>query len=106
MRFCGTPPPKPIATLRVPDCGRGRLPAYRTRTVAPPNTPGRTEAIWDYIGGQLLRLPDAGVALDRVIKRVVPAPLVAELDESMNLLGEIPRLDDDQADPFAGTRRG
>jgi serine/threonine-protein kinase len=61
----------------------------------------RTEAIWNYIGGRFLHLPDAGVALDRVIDRVVPAPLVAELDESMNLLIEDPRLDDDQADPFA-----
>jgi eukaryotic-like serine/threonine-protein kinase len=62
---------------------------------------GRTEAIWNYIGGRFLHLPDAGVALDRVIERVVPAPLVAELDESMILLGEDPRLDDDQGDPFA-----
>ena len=35
---------------------------------------GRTEAIWDYIGGRLLHLPDAGVVLDRVIDRVIPAP--------------------------------
>ena len=68
---------------------------------------GRTEAIWDYICGRFLHLPDAGVVLDRVIDRVVPAPLVAELDESMNLLTENPRLDDDEADPFAaGPRRG
>jgi eukaryotic-like serine/threonine-protein kinase len=62
---------------------------------------GRTEAIWNYIGGRFLHLPDAGVALDRVIDKVVPAPLVAELDESMNLLTEDPRLDDDEVDPFA-----
>ena len=62
---------------------------------------GRTEAIWNYIGGRFLHLPDAGVALDRVIDRVVPAPLVAELDEGMNLLAEDPRLDDDEGDPFA-----
>ena len=62
---------------------------------------GRTEAIWNYIGGRFLHLPDAGVALDRVIEKVVPAPLVAELDQSMNLLTEDPRLDDEQGDPFA-----
>jgi len=62
---------------------------------------GRTESIWDYIGGRLLHLPDAGVVLDRVIDRVIPAPLVAELDEEMNLLAEDPRLDDEQGDPFA-----
>jgi eukaryotic-like serine/threonine-protein kinase len=61
---------------------------------------GRTEAIWNYIGGRFLHLPDAGVALDRVIDRVVPAPLVAELDQSMHLLTEDPRLDD-EVDPFA-----
>jgi eukaryotic-like serine/threonine-protein kinase len=61
----------------------------------------RTEAIWNYIGGRFLHLPDAGVALDRVIDKVVPAPLVAELDESMNLLTEDPRLDDVLGDPFA-----
>ncbi len=52
---------------------------------------GRTEAIWDYIGGRILHVPDAGVVLDRAIDRVVPAPLVAELDESMNLLAEDPQ---------------
>jgi serine/threonine-protein kinase len=62
---------------------------------------GRTEAIWNYIGGRFLHLPDAGVALDRVIEKVVPAPLVEQLDLSMKLLEEDPRLDDDQADPFA-----
>ena len=42
---------------------------------------GRTEAIWDYISGKILHVADAGVMLDRAIDRVVPAPLVAELDE-------------------------
>ena len=65
----------------------------------------RTEAIWDYLCGRFLHVPDAGVVLDRAIDRVVPAPLVAQLDESMNLLTENPRLDDDEADPFARARR-
>jgi serine/threonine protein kinase len=62
---------------------------------------GRTEAIWDYLSGKILHVGDAGVALDRAIDRVVPAPLVAELDESINFLDESPRLDDEHADPFA-----
>ena len=63
---------------------------------------GRTEAIWDYLSGKILHVADAGVQLDRAIDRVVPAPLVAELEESLNLMVESPRLDDDdEADPFA-----
>jgi hypothetical protein len=62
---------------------------------------GRTEAIWDYLSGKILHVADAGVVLDRAIERAVPAPLVAELDESLKLLDENPRLDDEQADPFA-----
>ena len=47
-------------------------------------------------------IPDAGVKLDRAIDRAVPAPLVAELEESLNLMVEHPQLDDDdEADPFA-----
>ena len=49
----------------------------------------------------MLHLPDAGVVLDRAIDRVVPAPLVAQLDESLELMFDNPRLDDEQADPFA-----
>ena len=62
---------------------------------------GRTEAIWDYLSGKILHVADAGVVLDRAIERVVPAPLVAELDESINFQDESPRLDDEGADPFA-----
>lgn len=62
---------------------------------------GRTEAIWDYISGKILHVADAGVKLDQAIDRVVPAPLVAELDESLESMVEDQRLDDDEADPFA-----
>jgi eukaryotic-like serine/threonine-protein kinase len=61
----------------------------------------RTEAMWDYLSGRLLHLPDAGIVLDRALVRSVPAPLIAQLDDSMDLLDENPRLDDDDADPFA-----
>jgi eukaryotic-like serine/threonine-protein kinase len=62
---------------------------------------GRTEAIWDYLSGKILHVADAGVVLDRAIERAVPARLVAELEESLKLMAENPRLDDDEADPFA-----
>ncbi len=62
---------------------------------------GRTEAIWDYLSGKILHVADAGVQLDRAVERVVPAPLVAELEESLNLMVENPQLDDDGPDPFA-----
>jgi serine/threonine-protein kinase len=61
----------------------------------------RTEAVWDYLCANIIRMPDAGVQLDRAISRVVPAPLAAQLEDSLELLIESPRLDDDGADPFA-----
>jgi hypothetical protein len=61
----------------------------------------RTESAWDYIWGGMLHLPDAGVVLDRAIQRVVPAPLAAQLEESLNLMFNNPPLDDEDDDPFA-----
>jgi serine/threonine-protein kinase len=60
----------------------------------------RTEAVWDYLCAKVLRSPDAGVKLDRALDRAVPAPLVAQLDDSLDLLIEDARLDDEAADPF------
>jgi serine/threonine-protein kinase len=61
----------------------------------------RTEMAWDYLSERILRVPDAGVMLDRALDRSVPAPLVARLDDSLDLLDESPRLEDEEADPFA-----
>jgi len=60
----------------------------------------RTEVVWDYLCGRL-HVPDAGVVLDRALDRSVPAPLVAQLDDEMSLFVDNPRLDDEDADPFA-----
>jgi eukaryotic-like serine/threonine-protein kinase len=60
----------------------------------------RTEAVWDYLCGHL-HVPDAGIALDRALDRAVPAPLVAQLDESLNFLEQDARIEDEDADPFA-----
>ncbi len=61
----------------------------------------RTEAIWDYLSARILHVPDAGVELDRALRRNVPAPLAAQLDESLDLMVDIQRLEDEQGDPFA-----
>ncbi|MHB1560037.1 MAG: hypothetical protein ACYC61_21505, partial [Isosphaeraceae bacterium] len=61
----------------------------------------RLEAVWDYLCAQVLRVPDAGVQLDRAMHRSVPAPLAAHLDDSLELLVENPRLDEEEADPMA-----
>jgi serine/threonine-protein kinase len=61
----------------------------------------RTEAIWDYLSARILHVRDAGVELDRALSRNVPAPLVAQLDDSLDLMVESPRLEDEEADPFA-----
>jgi serine/threonine-protein kinase len=60
----------------------------------------RTEAVWDYLSGKLLPFPVAGVALDRAMDRAVPAPLIEQLDESLELMVENPQLGD-EADPAA-----
>ena len=64
----------------------------------------RTEAVWDYVCGQL-RMPDAGVAFDRVLHRSVPAPLRADLDDEMRLFVDSPRLESVDSDPFAPSSR-
>src|SRR5262249_36863596 len=61
----------------------------------------RTEVAWDYLCGRILHVPDAGVMLDRALIKSVPAPLVERLDDSLDLLEESPRLEDEEADPFA-----
>jgi serine/threonine-protein kinase len=53
-----------------------------------------TEAVWDNVCGAL-RIPDAGVRLDRAIIKVVPANVVEKLDLSLDAFEEDPQLDVD-----------
>lgn len=61
----------------------------------------RAETVWDYLCGRILHVPDAGVELDRALRRSVPAPLAAQLDESLDLMVDAQRLEDEEGDPFA-----
>ena len=53
------------------------------------------EAIWDVLCGNL-RLPDAGVRLDKVMHRVVPDRVAARLDDAVIEFEEEPRIGDDE----------
>ena len=59
------------------------------------------EAAWDAVVGRLLHLGDAGVELDRLLTRAVPAQVVAQIDDSVNLLVRKPPIDEDEDDEAA-----
>jgi serine/threonine-protein kinase len=62
----------------------------------------RAETLWDSLVGRLFHLGDAGPTLDRLLTRAVPAQVVAQIDDSVNLLAKKPPLDeqdDDEAAP-------
>ena len=44
------------------------------------------EQLWDYLSANVFRVPDAGVVLDRAIRRAVPEQVVVLLDEDVNAL--------------------
>jgi serine/threonine-protein kinase len=56
----------------------------------------RHEAVWDYLSARVLRLPDAGVRLDRLIVRAVPERVAEELDAALAAFVDDPRLADDE----------
>jgi serine/threonine-protein kinase len=62
------------------------------RTFRPP-----LEALWDYVAGKVLRVPVAGVRLDRVMVVVIPLDVAEQLDEDLSALVEEPRIDEDEA---------
>ena len=57
----------------------------------------RHEMLWDYVSANVLRVPDAGVKLDRMIVQAVPERLVAELDIGFDTFEDDPDIDDDPA---------
>jgi len=61
----------------------------------------RHEQLWDYVSAHVLRAPDAGVRLDRMILRSVPARLTDRLDEDLAGFADEPRLDFDDEAPGA-----
>ncbi|QEH38674.1 Serine/threonine-protein kinase PrkC [Aquisphaera giovannonii] len=64
----------------------------------------RAEAVWDALVGKLLHVGDAGFRLDRLLERSVPARVVAQIDDSVNLLARKPppAVDEDEEDFDAG----
>jgi len=45
--------------------------------------------VWDAVAGRLFPVIDAGRTLDRLLSRTVPAQVVAQIDDSVNLLAKI-----------------
>ena len=60
--------------------------AHWQRTFRPPH-----EAIWDYVVGKLLRVPVAGVRLDRMMVIAIPLEVAEQLDiGSLHIRGRAP----------------
>jgi serine/threonine-protein kinase len=60
----------------------------------------RAEVVWDAVAGRLFPVMDAGRTLDRLLSSTVPAQVVAQIDDSVNLLVKMPPVeskDDDDA---------
>jgi serine/threonine-protein kinase len=53
----------------------------------------RAEALWDNVCARFLRVPDAGVRLDRAFSKAVPAQVVEELDAALDAFEDEPDLD-------------
>ena len=58
----------------------------------------RPETLWDALVGRLFHVGDAGVELDRLLTRAVPAQVVAQIDDSVNLLARKPPAEEDEDD--------
>jgi serine/threonine-protein kinase len=80
--------------------------AHWQRTFRP-----RYEAIWDYVVGRLLRVPVAGVRLDRVMLIAVPLEVAEQLDLDLSTFVDEPEIDEERTDassseiPVTGERR-
>lgn len=61
------------------------------------------ELLWDAVAGKLLHLNDAGIELDRLLTRTVPARVVAQIDDSVNLMAKKQaEVDEEDAEEAAG----
>jgi len=62
----------------------------------------RAEVVWDAVAGRLFPGIDAGRTLDRLLSRTVPAQVVAQIDDSVNLLAKLsPVESEDDDEPAA-----
>ncbi|HKM54389.1 MAG TPA: hypothetical protein VJY33_13340, partial [Isosphaeraceae bacterium] len=60
------------------------------------------EVVWDAVAGRLFPGIDAGRTLDRLLSRTVPAQVVAQIDDSVNLLAKLsPVESEDDDEPAA-----
>ena len=64
--------------------------AHWQRTFRPPH-----EAAWDYVVGKLLRVPVAGVRLDRMMIIAIPLDVAEQLDSDLSTFVEEPELDEE-----------
>ena len=58
----------------------------------------RLESIWDAVVGRVFRMGDAGLELDRLLVSSVPARVVAQIDDSVNLLARKPPVAEEDED--------
>jgi serine/threonine-protein kinase len=68
--------------------------AHWQRTFRP-----RHEALWDFLVGKLLRVPLAGIRLDRMMIIAIPLEVAEQLDEDLFAFTDDPRLDEDEPSP-------
>jgi serine/threonine-protein kinase len=64
--------------------------AHRQRTFRP-----RYEALWDYVVGKLLRVPLAGVRLDRMMIIAIPVEVTEQLDLDLSTVVDEARFSED-----------
>ena len=67
------------------------------------------EAIWDYVVGKLLRVPVAGVRLDRMMVIAIPLEVAEQLDLDLSTFVDEPEIDEEETSslemPVTETRR-
>jgi serine/threonine-protein kinase len=56
------------------------------------------EAIWDYVVGKLLRVPVAGVRLDRMMIIAVPLEVFEQLNKDLSAFVDEPQIDEEESE--------